>query len=80
MILYSIIGAAAGAALMLAFRQSPFSLFAVPVCVAIGPLLLAWRGTKPSGMFLLLYILLTGLLFTAIALTGSGFLERFDPP
>ena len=80
MILYSLIGIVAGLALMMVLRQLPMGLLLVPICVAIGPALLAVRRKKPSRMFLFLYIVLTGVLFTLMALTGPGFLERFDPP
>ena len=80
MILYSLLGITAGALLMMMLRQLPIGLLLVPVCVAIGPVLLAMRRKRPSRMFLVLYVLLTGALFTMMALTGAGFVERFDPP
>jgi threonine/homoserine efflux transporter RhtA len=80
MILYSMIGIALGVALMLAVRHWPIGLLFVPVCVAFGPLLFALRRTKPSRSFLVVYIVLTGLLFALMAVTGSGISDRFDPP
>lgn len=80
MIVLSFLGLALGTALMLMVRHVPFGILLVPVCVAIGPLLLSRRGLKPSRIFLIVYIAVTGILFTLIALTGSGFRDGFDPP
>ena len=79
MMFSALAGLAVGAAIMLGARQFPMAILVVPVAVAIGPLLMARNG-KPSKVFLTLYILLSGVLFTLMALTGPGFLSSFDPP
>jgi hypothetical protein len=80
MVLPSLAGLALGAALMMAGRLWPGGLLLVPVAIAIGPLLIAWRGRRPSKAFVILYVLAAGTLFTLMALTSPGFRNNFDPP